>query len=126
MKDSNKLQKALHKAILKALSPPDRSGTVKDIVADIADKNMVAQVGHEVPASAEPVLHKEMSVSEVHQQKQANAEAAVGMRPGQMKKVGFGAMVVNEADGMEGKEKGIAKLKKFMGKMNSKKLAKCR
>jgi hypothetical protein len=125
MKDQkNDLQKALHKAILKAMATPDRSGAVKDIVNDLKDSNMVAQAPKkDVPAGAESVLHKEVSLSEMHGMKQANAEAAVGMRPGQMKmrKVGIGAMAMSDQP-----EKGVAKLKKFVSKNNSKKLSKCR
>lgn len=59
------------------------------IVKDILDPNHRAQApADHVPATKESVLHKDVSVSEMHSQKQAQAEAKLGMQPGQQKQKG--------------------------------------
>lgn len=90
---------------------------VSHIVRDIEDPNMAAQVPKDhIPASKQPILHKELSVSEIHQQKQANAEAKVGMRPKMNKMMIYGSLMQDENN-----PKGTHKLKKFMEKCEMKK-----
>lgn len=119
------LNKSMYQAVMKALgSKPERAHAANHIASDIADPNMTAQVpGNHIPATKEGVLHKDVSVSEIHQQKQAQAQAAVGMPPKApgAKKSEIGALMVNEADGMEQPENGIGKLRKFMEKCSMKK-----
>ena len=84
----NNLKKAIHRAILKAYQngQSQRHGAVKNIVSDIKDPNSIAQVPtKELPAPSESVLHKDVTVSEIHQQKQANAMAKLGQPPKQPK-----------------------------------------
>lgn len=124
MSNSN-LSKSLYQAVMKTLSTKEgKKQSVNQIVSDIKDSNMQAEVpGNAIPAAAQGVLHKDVSVSEAHQMKQANAEAKMGLRPGEQKspsmgKTAAGAMAVSE----EAKEgRGIDKLKKFMDKCEMKK-----
>lgn len=124
MSDS-KLAKSLYQAFQKALGSKQGQAHAADHIAqDIIDPNMVAEAPSEhIPASKESVLHKDVSPAEIHQQKQAQAEAKLGTAPKMpaMKKVGYGGMMVNEEQGMEGAEKGIQKLKKFMDNFSMKK-----
>lgn len=124
--DKNDLSKSLYRAVLKALGSKDsRQSVVDRMVDDLDDENMQAQVPDEdVPVAKESVLRKDVSVSEMHQQKQAAAEAAVGMRPGQqkaMKKMNHAAMM---GMGEGAKERGLDKLRKFMEKSAMKKAQK--
>jgi hypothetical protein len=76
------LKKALHKAILKAYQNGKKSKVVADVIHDIRDPNNVPQVpAKDLPAPAEGVLNKDISLSEIHQQKQANAMAKLGQAP---------------------------------------------
>lgn len=125
----NDLSKSMYQAVMKALgSKPANAHAANHIVEDIKDSNMLAQTPpNHIPAGKENVLNKDVSVSEMHQQKQANAQAAVGMPPKApaMKKVGFGAMMVNQDEGVESpQERGLDKLKKFMEKSTMKKSGK--
>jgi len=107
--EDNNLSKSLYHAVMKALgSKEGKEHAVKHAMKDLEDPNMIAEVpGNHIPATKEGVLHKDISVSEMHQQKQANAEAAVGMRPGEQKM-----------------QKGIDKLRGFMEKCAMKKAQK--
>ena len=127
MDDSN-LKKSLYQAFKKALgSEQGQAHAANHIAQDIIDSNMEAEVpSSQVLVSKENVLHKDISPAEMHQQRQAQAEAKLGMSPKMpgMKKVGYGGMMVNEEQGMEASEKGIGKLKKFMEKSAMKKAQK--
>jgi hypothetical protein len=139
------LKKALHKIVMKAYRKGQESVSkehaVNHIVRDIADPNHKAQVPKShVPAASESVLHKEMkpgqAVSEMHNQKQMNAQATLGMRPGaagaaKPPKNGGGAAPMaapagagapaGASSGGGGKPKGGAKpLKNFMMRMSEK------
>ncbi len=124
MSDNN-LKKSLYQAFQKALgSKESQAHAAQHIANDILDNNMVAETpANQIPAPKQNVLRKDVSPAEIHQQKQAQAEAKLGMlpKPPEMKKVGFGAMMVNEDQGMETPEKGVGKLKKFMQKCEMKK-----
>lgn len=73
------LKKALHKAIMKAYESGKKSKAVFDIVNDIQDPDYIAEVSpRELPAPSESVLHKDITLSELHQKKQANAMAKLG------------------------------------------------
>lgn len=86
MGQNNDLKKALHKAILKAFrsgkyfgEKAARTHSVNHIVSDVEDPNMQAQVpSKDLPVSGESVLHKDVTLSEINQQKQANAMAKLG------------------------------------------------
>lgn len=86
----NKLAKSLYQAVMKAIgSSSSNKHAAQHIVKDILDPNHRAQVpADHVPATKESVLHKDVSVSEMHSQKQAQAEAKLGMQPGQQKQKG--------------------------------------
>jgi hypothetical protein len=122
MKDSD-LKKSLYQAVMKALgSKEGKQHAANHAVADLADNNMSAQMPEShLPASGSSTLHKDVSVSELHQQKQAQAEAKVGMRPGQsgagMKKVNAATMMASE----DKPERGIDRLRKFIEKCEMKK-----
>jgi hypothetical protein len=101
---SNDLNKSLYQAVAKALgSAQGKKHAAQHIVKDILDPNMQAETPKEhVPASAKNVLHKDQALSEMHDQKQAMAEAKLGMPP----------------------SKGPYKLRKFMEKCSMKKASK--
>lgn len=104
---SNTLSKSLYQAVRKAINSNSASKhATSHVISDIEDSNMIAEAKQHVPASSEGVLHKDVSVSEMHAQKQANAEASVGMLPK-----------------APGAEKGVMKLKKFMDNCSMKKNA---
>lgn len=91
MSVKDNLKKALHKAILKAYQNGRTSKTTDAIVSDIVDPNSQAQVPSKaIPAASEGVLNKDVTLSELHQQKQANAMAKLGQPPtmGQAPKAG--------------------------------------
>jgi len=140
---NNDLKKSLYQAFKKALgSKQGRAQATQRIVRDILDPNMLAEAPKDqIPANKENVLQKDVSISEMHQQKQAQAEAQLGMPPKMPKtpkmpkmsnmpkmpginKAAYGALFVNEEQGMEKPEKGISKLKKFMEKCKMKKAQK--
>jgi len=110
------LKKSLYKAFKKALgSKQGIAQAANDIALDINDSNMIVNTPpSEVPAPKESVLHKDISPAEIHQQKQAQAEAKLGMTPKvpSMKKVGY--------DNKMG-QKGIDKLKMFIETLSLKK-----
>jgi hypothetical protein len=137
------LKKSLYQAFKKALgSKQSRAHATQHIVRDILDPNMIAEAPQDIiPANKENVLQKDISISEMHQQKQAQAEAQLGMPPKMPKtpkmpqmsttpkmpkinKAAYGALFTNEEQGMEKPEKGINKLKKFMEKCEMKKAQK--
>lgn len=129
--DETNLSKSLYRAVMKALgSNEGQQHAVDHIVDDIEDPNMEPNTPSDhIPAAKESVLHKDVSVSEMHQQKQAAAEAAVGMRPGQqkpaMKKMNYAAMMGMSEDAKDpGCVRGIDKLRKFMEKSSMKKAQK--
>lgn len=102
----NKLSKSLYHAVKKAIdSKTGAKHAVSHVISDIEDPDMIPEAAQHVPASGQEILHKDVSVSEIHAQKQANAEAQVGMAP--------------KAPPM----KGIQKLKKFMDNSAMKKNA---
>lgn len=118
------LKKSLHKAIFKAYQNGRASKTVDKIVADIEDPNDVAQVpSHELPAPSQNVLHKDITLSEIHQKKQANAMAKLGQPP-KAPKMSSGLKTSVMAGGSGGgsgmKPKGIRPLKTFMQKKEGK------
>lgn len=118
------LKKSLHKAILKAYQNGRASRTVDKIVADIEDPNDVAQVpSHELPAPSQNVLHKDITLSEIHQKKQANAMAKLG-QPSKAPKMDSGLKPPVTAAGSESspsmKPKAIKPLKTFMQKKEGK------
>jgi hypothetical protein len=140
---NNDLKKSLYQAFKKALgSKQGQAQATQRIVRDILDPNMLAEAPKDhIPANKENVLQKDVSISEMHQQKQAQAEAQLGMPPKMPKtpkmpkmsttpkmpginKAAHGALFVNEEQGMEKPEKGISKLKKFMEKCEMKKAQK--
>jgi hypothetical protein len=127
------LKKSLYQAFKKALeSKRSNSHATQHIVRDILDPNMMPEVPSDrIPAKKENVLNKDMSISEMHQQKQAQAEAQLGMPPKMsgpkmpspkmsgpkmpgMNKVGHTNLMMKE-------EKGVGKLRKFMEKCSMKK-----
>lgn len=127
------LKKSLYQAFKKALeSKRSNSHATQHIVRDILDQNMIPEVPSDrIPAKKENVLNKDMSISEMHQQKQAQAEAQLGMPPKMsgpkmpspkmsgpkmpgMNKVGDTNLMMKE-------EKGVGKLRKFMEKCSMKK-----
>lgn len=118
----NDLNKSLYQAVMKALNS---SSSAKDVaqavIKDINDSDMIAEVPkEEIPATAEGVLHKDVSVSEIHQQKQANANAALGIPPKpKMPKVGKPTPMKTSEEGAI--EKGVHKLKSFMSNREMKK-----
>lgn len=146
MNGNKDLKTDLRKAIAKAIAKAYRSGnpmareivgsdkTAQKIIADIADPNKHADVPpKELPASAEPVLHKDiLSPAQkqqrvVHSQKEAQAKAVLGQRdeklPSKPEQVGHlmghrGNVVALSEDTPE---KGIGKLKKFMEGVKAKK-----
>lgn len=125
------LNKSLYQAVKKAMSSTHgQKHAVNHIVKDIVDPNMKAQVPKDhIPASSQSVLHKDMSPTEIHSQKQANAQAKLGMppkspkmpstpkMPGMDKNAGAVAGVTAVAK----MEKGVHKLAKFMQKCEMKK-----
>lgn len=125
------LNKSLYQAVKKAMSATHgQKHAVNHIVKDIVDPNMKAQVPKDhIPASSQSVLHKDMSPTEIHSQKQANAQAKLGMppkspkmpstpkMPGMDKNAGAVAGVTAVAK----MEKGVHKLAKFMQKCEMKK-----
>ncbi len=128
--DSKVLKKALHKTILKAYHGGKRHA-VDHIVADIEDPNNIAQVPKDhVPAPSESVLNKEdKALSELHGQKQLNAQAKLGQAPkmsqasaapkptsSAMPKMGVPSMPKMPS------ANGIGKLKKFMDGVKAKRL----
>jgi hypothetical protein len=140
---NNDLKKSLYQAFKKALgSKQGQAQATQRIVRDILDPNMLAEAPKDhIPANKENVLQKDVSISEMHQQKQAQAEAQLGMTPKMPKmpktpktpsmpkmtginKTAYGALLVNEEQGMEKPEKGIIKLKNFMEKCEMKKAQK--
>lgn len=129
MSNEKELKKALHRTILKAMRKPDRTQAVDDIVADLDDPNMLAEVpSKDLPVNRQGTLHKDSSISELHQQKQMNAQAALGMRPKQpampkkpqMAKFAGGALFVNEEKGIEGRQNGLNMLKGFVERKKNK------
>jgi hypothetical protein len=131
---SNNLKKSLYQAFKKALgSKQGQAHAAQHIVRDILDSNMIPEApSNRIPAQKENVLQKDVSPAEIHQQKQAQAEAQLGMTPKMpktpkmpaIKKTGYGGLMVNEEQGMEAPEKGIGKLRKFMEKSSIKKAQK--
>jgi hypothetical protein len=83
--EKDNLKKALHKAIAKAYKNGQQTKghhAVAHIVRDIQDPNNVPQVPHkDLPATSQGVLNKDVTLSEMHQQKQANAMAKLGQPP---------------------------------------------
>lgn len=115
----NDFKKSLYEAFQKALgSKQGVANSVKAIVEDIADPNMQAEVPqNKLIADKQGVLYKDASLAEMHQQKQMQAEAKLGMTPKMpaMKKID-----PNEQNAQIS-EKGVGKLKKFMQKCVMKK-----
>jgi hypothetical protein len=119
-KIKNDLKKAIYKAIAKAYKQNipfvkeavDKVGkehAVNHIIADLDDENNVAQVPeNHIPVDKDNVLHKDIpSVKEMHDAKEAQAKAKMGMMPLEGQK---GAVYMAEQP-----SKGVQKLKKFMG-----------
>lgn len=119
-KVKNDLKKAIYKAIAKAYKQNipfvkqavdgiSKEHAVNHIVADLEDSNNVAEVPeNHIPVDKDNVLHKDIpTVKEMHDAKEAQAKAKVGVEPLAGQK---GAIYMSEAS-----SKGIQKLKKFMG-----------
>jgi hypothetical protein len=122
------LKKSLYQAFRKALgSKQGLAQAANHIAQDINDSNMTVDTpSNEVPVAKESVLHKDISPAEIHQQKQAQAEAKLGMVPKapSMKKKGYGSVMTNGSEGMAGPEKGVRKLKQFIENLSIKKTQK--
>lgn len=119
-KIKNDLKKAIYKAIAKAYKQNipfvkqavdgiNKEHAVNHIIADLDDENMVAEVPeNHIPVDKDNVLHKDVpSVKELHDAKQLQAKAQLGIMPAAGQK---GAVYMSE-----GPSKGVQKLKKFMG-----------
>lgn len=119
-KIKNDLKKAIYKAIAKAYKQNipfvkqavdgiSKEHAVNHIIADLEDENMVAEVPeNHIPVDKDNVLHKDVpSVKELHDAKQLQAKAKLGVMPAAGQK---GAVYMSE-----GPSKGVQKLKKFMG-----------
>jgi hypothetical protein len=125
MSVKDNLKKALHKAIFKAYQngKAARAHSVRHIVADIRDPNNKPQVpSKDLPAPSEGVLHKDVSVSEIHQQKQSNAQAKLGQAPQKPPKP-FSAPAAAAAPAAPAGGNGVPKmkpLKSFMQKKEQK------
>lgn len=145
----NNLKKSLYQAFKKALgSQKDLANSAQKVVNDVLDPNLIAEAPQDaIPAQSKNVLHKDISPSEIHQQKQMQAQAKLGMpvkplatpaapangdgpkKPSMPKmptvpkiqKNVMPSMMTNEEEGMETPEKGVHKLKKFMEKSSMKK-----
>jgi hypothetical protein len=117
------LKKSLYQAFKKALeSKRSNSHATQHIVRDILDQNMIPEVPSDrIPAKKENVLNKDMSISEMHQQKQAQAEAQLGMPPKMSGPKMPGMNKVGDTNLMMKEEKGVGKLRKFMEKCSMKK-----
>jgi hypothetical protein len=122
------LKKSLYQAFRKALgSKQGLAQAANHIAQDIIDPNMkVDTPSSEVPATKESVLHKDTSPAEIHQQKQAQAEAKLGMVPKapSMKKKKNSNIMVGKSEGMESPKKGVHKLKQFIENLSIKKTQK--
>jgi hypothetical protein len=120
MGTKNDLKKALHKAIMKAYESGKKSKAVRDIVNDIRDPDYVAEVSpRELPAPSESVLHKDVTLSELHQKKQANAMAQLGqpIKPPSQKGAFSQALSAPSSPSDSSKPpKGLKPLKSFMQK----------
>lgn len=121
------LKKSLYQAVVKAMEP--KKEAVSAIIEDIRDSNDTAEVDPmKIPQNTQKVLHKDMSVSETHQMKQANAEAKLGKMPKApaMPKPKMSAPATPSMKMAENEQpsKGIDKLKKFMEKCEMKKAEK--
>jgi hypothetical protein len=105
MSEINKvLKKALHQAISKAMETAPAKQAAQAVVRDVLDPNDTKQVPEEaLPPSAESVLNKKNDIKAMHDQKEARARAAVGLRPG------------------ESGTNGVARLRKFLADRPAKK-----
>ena len=119
-KIKNDLKKAIYKAIAKAykqnipfvkeaVDGVNKEHAVNHIIADLEDDNNVAQVPeNHIPVDKDSVLHKDIpSVKEMHDAKEAQAKAKLGVTPLAGQK---GAINMSETP-----SNGVQKLKKFMG-----------
>jgi hypothetical protein len=119
-KIKNDLKKAIYKAIAKAykqnipfvkeaVDGVSKEHAVNHIIADLEDPNNVAEVPEtHIPVDKDNVLHKDIpSVKEMHDAKEAQAKAKLGVTPLAGQK---GAINMSETP-----SNGVQKLKKFMG-----------
>lgn len=114
------LKKALHRAILKAYQNGKASSTVDKIVSDIEDPDYIAEVPqHEIPAPSQNVLHKDITLSEIHQKKQANAMASLGQPP-KMPSQKMSVATAASSSESASSPKGMRPLKSFMQKKEGK------
>jgi hypothetical protein len=123
MSVKDNLKKALHKAIAKAYQN-GKQKVVNAIVSDIADPNSVAQVSSkDIPATSESIMNKDVSLSELHQKKQANAMAKLGQPakiPGAQAKPTMSATGAPKTPKMPEMGKMERPLRSFLGKKEEK------
>lgn len=123
------LKKSLYQAFQKALgSAQGKAHAAQHVVQDILDPNMQAEVPeNHIPAPKENILHKDVSLAEMHQQKQSQAEAKLGMTPKMPKATGLAPKMpklptpgMDKVETGTATDKGILKLKKFMMRSRTK------